>query len=230
MSTAATTLIPLTTPDAASLQGRSPQDTLNCLLIQPRFAMTNYWNFVAAAEAVGARTMAPPLGLMTVAALLPQHWNFNLVDLNVRELTDEEWRAADLVCVGGMIPQQLGILRIIRRARDDGKFVLVGGPDPTSQPDIYSEAGALVIGEGENTIPQWLAAFENGHPCGVFSAEQRPDVTTSPAPRFDLVDFSHYLHFGIQVSRGCPFNCEFCDIIELFGRIPRSKNVEQVLA
>lgn len=189
----------------------------------------NFWNLTESAATTGAKTIAPPLGLMTVAALLPQHWTIQLIDLNATELTDEAWDSADIICTGGMISQQPGILKLIDRANQDGKYIVVGGPDPTSQPQIYEAADTRVLGEGEATVPLWLNAWRNGEPCGVFQVENRPDVTTSPTPRFDLVDFRNYLHVGIQISRGCPFNCEFCDIIELYGRVPRSKTVEQVL-
>lgn len=207
-----------------------PSDRLNCLLIQPAFSANNYWNYVEVAKLTGASTIAPPLGLLTVAAILPQHWEFNLVDLNVREVTEDEWDQADVVCVGGMLPQQPGILALINEAKQRGKLVAVGGPDPTSQPDVYKDADALVMGEGEASIPLWMESWNNGEPCGIFEAKERPAVTDSPIPRFDLIDFKDYLHIGVQFSRGCPFHCEFCDIIELYGRIPRSKSTEQLLA
>ncbi len=209
---------------------RQPDGPIHCLLIQPRFEASNFWNLTDAAATTGAKTVAPPLGLLTVAALLPQHWTFLLVDLNVREVTDDEWQRADVICTGGMIPQQNGIRELIRQANRDEKYIAVGGPDPTSQPEIYCDADARVLGEGELTIPMWLESWRAGEPCGLFSADNKPDVTCSPTPRFDLVDFSQYLQAGIQISRGCPFNCEFCDIIELYGRIPRSKSPRQVLA
>ncbi|WP_231603323.1 B12-binding domain-containing radical SAM protein [Neorhodopirellula pilleata] len=207
-----------------------PDKKLRCLLIQPRFEQTNYWNFVESARAIGAKATAPPLGLMTVAALLPQTWEFELVDLNVGPLEQSSWDRADLICTGGMLPQQPGILELVRRANCEGKFVVVGGPDPTSQPQIYHEADAVVMGEGELTIPMWLDAWRAGNPRGVFESPLKPDVTQTPTPRFDLVRFDDYLHVGVQSSRGCPYNCEFCDIIELFGRRPRVKKPEQFLA
>ena len=216
--------------DDKSLAARGPEEPLRCLLVQPRFSQHNYWNYTAVAEALGAKTPAAPLGLLTVAALLPQHWTFELVDLNVCEMQDEQWDAADLICVGGMLPQQAGILEVIQRANASGKFVAVGGPDPTSQPEVYQHADAQIIGEGENVIPLWLDSWRDGQPAGLFEHPDRPDVTTAPIPRFDLIDFKDYVHIGVQYSRGCPFNCEFCDIIELYGRVPRSKTSEQFLA
>lgn len=208
----------------------SPDGPIQCLLIQPRFEQTNYWNFVESARAIGAKATAPPLGLMTVAALLPQIWEFVIVDLNVEPLDPDQWDRADIICTGGMLPQQPGILELITQAKKDEKFVVVGGPDPTSQPQIYEHADAVVVGEGELTIPMWLDAWRDGNPRGVFESPLKPDVTTTPTPRFDLVKFDDYLHVGVQSSRGCPYNCEFCDIIELFGRRPRVKNPDQFLA
>jgi hypothetical protein len=110
-----------------------PDEPLHCLLIQPRFEASNFWSMTDSAATTGAKTVAPPLGPLTVAAILPQNWTFKLVDLNVRELRNEEWDAADIICTGGMIPQPNGILALISRANHDGKYVGVGGPDPTSQ-------------------------------------------------------------------------------------------------
>ena len=208
----------------------SPDGPIRCLLIQPEFEQTNYWNFVESAKAIGAKATAPPLGLMTVAAMLPESWDIRLADLNVGPMSEGDWAWADVICTGGMLPQQPGILELIEKAKADNKFVAVGGPDPTSQPQIYSDADAVVMGEGELTIPMWLDAWREGNPRGVFESKLKPDVTTTPTPRFDLIDFNDYLHVGVQSSRGCPYNCEFCDIIELFGRRPRVKKPEQFLA
>lgn len=196
-------------------------------MIQPKFLETNFWNFVEGARAIGAKAESPPLGLLTVAAMLPKQWEIELADLNVRPVTDEQWQKADLILTGGMLPQQPGILEIVRKAKADGKYVVVGGPDPTSQPNLYQEADAVVAGEGEGSLPLWLESWASGKPNGIFECKDSPDVSKTPIPRFDLVSFDDYLHTGLQSSRGCPYNCEFCDIIELFGRRPRVKNVDQ---
>lgn len=206
-----------------------PSQPLRCLLVQPKFAENNYWNWVEAARAIGAKATAPPLGLLTVASLLPQHWQFTVVDLNVREMTDKEWNDADIICTGGMLPQQAGILAMVQKAKDAGKYVVVGGPDPTSQPELYELADARVLGEGESSIPAWLESWSAGKPNGIFLAADTPDITKTPIPRFDLINFSDYLYVGLQTSRGCPYNCEFCDVIELFGRKPRVKQPAQFI-
>jgi radical SAM superfamily enzyme YgiQ (UPF0313 family) len=207
-----------------------PDQALKCLLVSPKFPPHSYWNYVAAAELINAKSPSPPLGLITVAALLPQHWEFKLMDLNVQDFSEEMWNWADLICVGGMLPQQQGLLEIVKRANATGKFVVIGGPDPSSQPDLYAEADVTVVGEAENLIGVWLDAWRAGNPRGVFKTNKKPDVSTTPIPRFDLLDFRNYVEVGLQYSRGCPFNCEFCDIIELYGRVPRTKSPEQVLA
>ncbi len=212
------------------MDSKRPNQSLRCLLIQPKFEESNFWNFIEGARAIGARAQAPPLGLLTVAALLPQHWEFRLVDLNVGPMQDSDWQWADLVCTGGMLPQQAGILELVARAKRDGKFIVLGGPDPTSQPELYGDACALIVGEGEASIPIWIESWRAGKPHGVFQPDRTVDITQTPLPRFDLIRFDNYLNAGIQSSRGCPYNCEFCDVIELFGRKPRVKTPEQFVA
>lgn len=207
-----------------------PDEKIKCLLIQPASEGFSFWHFTKACEIAGCKAVIPPLGLLTVAAILPQHWEFRLLDLHRTSFDEGLWDWADVVCTGGMLPQQPGILEVIERGVRDGKFVVVGGPDPTSQPELYGQASALVLNEGEATIPLWLDSWRAGHPAGTFVTTDRPDITQSPVPRFDLVDFRDYLFMGIQISRGCPYNCEFCDIIELYGRKPRVKTPEQVVA
>jgi radical SAM superfamily enzyme YgiQ (UPF0313 family) len=201
-----------------------------CLLVQPRFSVHSFWNYRDVCQFLGAKYPAAPLGLMTVAALLPQHWQFRLVDENVRPLADGDLEWADMVLTGGMLPQQRGILTVIQRAHHRNRPVVVGGPDPTEQPHVYQQADFLVLGEGEVTIPPFMEDLGKHITSGMYQPSQRADMAQAVVPRFDLIRFADYLHVGVQFSRGCPFNCEFCDIIELFGRRPRTKTPDQILA
>jgi len=213
--------------DATGNPGRS---TPNCLFIYPEFRSKSFWNYRATCDLVGAKYPAAPLGLITVAALLPKAWNARLVDRNVQSLDDADLDWADLVFTGGMLPQQTATLELIDQLKARGKTVIVGGPDATSSPQLFSHADHLVLGEAEITLPRWLADFETGTAAQVYvCGDEKADVTASPMPRFDLLKFDRYLHVGVQFARGCPFNCEFCDIIELFGRVPRLKSSEQML-
>jgi radical SAM superfamily enzyme YgiQ (UPF0313 family) len=206
-------------------------DTCKVLMIFPRFNTDSFWNYRATCELKGARYPAAPLGLITVAALLPRSWEVRLVNRNTETLTEADLEWADLVMTGGMLFQQPDTLRIIELCRARGRLVVVGGPDVTSTPDIYSRANFRVLGEAEEIMDDFVAAWQSGAEQGVFRAPMgQTDVTKSPVPRFDLLKLKDYLHVGIQFSRGCPFNCEFCDIIELYGRVPRTKTNEQVLA
>ena len=203
----------------------------NALLIYPRFEADTFWNYKRTSEVFGAKYPAPPLGLITLAALLPRSWSIRLVNRNTEELTDADLDWADLVLTGGMLPQGFDILDVIDLCRARGKPVVVGGPGVTSSPENYQTANFLVLGEAEGVIDQFVEAWESGAREGVFKAEKfQVDVTKSPIPRFDLLKFDDYLHVGVQFSRGCPFTCEFCDIIELYGRVPRAKTNSQMLA
>jgi radical SAM superfamily enzyme YgiQ (UPF0313 family) len=201
------------------------------LLIYPRFVPNSFWNYVDVCKLLGARYPAAPLGLITVAALLPQHWEFKLVDRNVEDLEGADIDWADMVMTGGMLNQQADCLRLIELCHAHGKPVVVGGPDVTSSPHVYTAADFQVLGEAEDVIKHLVTAWQRGERSGVFTAEKfQVDVTTSPIPRFDLLKFDRYLYICVQFSRGCPFTCEFCDIIELYGRRPRTKKNGQMLA
>lgn len=201
----------------------------NVLLVQPRFAPGSFWNYQATCELVGARYSAAPLGLITVAALLPAEWTARLVDRNIQELDDADLAWADLVMTGGMLPQQVDTRHVIARAHAHGKRVVIGGADVSSSPDAYPEADFVVLGEAEEVMPELVRALEAGAEGGVFRAQGFPDVTKSPVPRFDLLALEHYLHVGVQLSRGCPYRCEFCNVIELNGQRPRLKTSAQML-
>jgi radical SAM superfamily enzyme YgiQ (UPF0313 family) len=204
---------------------RSP----HILMVYPRFNPDSFWNYQATCEVAGARYSAAPLGLITVAAMLPPDWVVRLVNRNTEELSPSDLAWADMVMTGGMLPQQGDTLHVIALAHEAGKPVVVGGTDVSSSPHVYDDAEFRVVGEAEGILDQFIAAWQRGDSGGTFRAEEFPDITTSPVPRFDLLKFEHYMHVGVQVTRGCPFTCEFCNVIELNGRTPRVKTTEQVL-
>lgn len=213
------------------LNAKSGVSACNVLMIYPHFQANTFWNYSEACKLLGARYPTAPLGLITVAAMLPANWNFRLVNRNTEEVTAEDFAWADMVMTGGMINQQFDTLRIIKLAREHGKPVVIGGPDATSSPRLYEEADFLVLGEVENILSEFVAAWDAGARSGRFVAKKfEIDVTQTPAPRFDLLKTEHYMYVGVQYSRGCPFTCEFCDIIELYGRVPRTKTPAQMLA
>ncbi len=203
---------------------------MRALLVWPELPVS-FWSFPKACELRGCKTSMPPLGLITVAALLPDHWELRLVDLCVRPLREEDWRWADMVMISGMYLQKAGLLAIVREAKRRGKTVVAGGPYATTMPHELLEGGCdyVVRGEAENTIQRLLDALEAKNP-GVIENGERPEMSISPIPRFDLLNFHDYSMMAIQTSRGCPFDCEFCDVVRLLGRKVRCKSPEQVIA
>jgi radical SAM superfamily enzyme YgiQ (UPF0313 family) len=205
---------------------------MRVLLVYPLFPKT-FWSYEKILELVNRKVLLPPLGLVTVAAILPQEWEFKLVDRNVRPVTEAEWDWAEVVIFSGMIVQKPDLLDQIQEAKRRGKRVAVGGPYPTSVPQDVEAAGAdfLILDEGEITLPMFVEAIQRGDTQGVFRAinGEKPDVTTTPVPRFDLLELDAYDSMSVQFSRGCPFQCEFCDIIVLYGRKPRTKTPQQLL-
>lgn len=206
-------------------------DTCKVLMVFPLFNASSFWNYQETCDLTNARYPAAPLGLITVAALLPENWEIRLVNRNTEHLDDADFGWADIVMTGGMLPQRNDALHIIEMCRALGKPVVIGGPDVTSSPHLYSAANFQVLGEAEEIMIDFITAWRRGDRQGVFKAEMgKTDVTKSPLPRFDLLKLDQYLHVGVQFSRGCPFSCEFCDIIELYGRVPRTKTNAQVIA
>jgi radical SAM superfamily enzyme YgiQ (UPF0313 family) len=203
---------------------------MRALLVCPEFPLS-FWSFQKSCRLRGNKTVNPPLGLVTVAALLPTEWEMRLADLNTRNLTEEDWQWADLILISALYIQRAGLLALVREAKRRGKTVVAGGPYPTSLPEAVLEAGCdfVVRGEGENTMPLLLEAMRHGK-TGIIENDEKPDLTTSPIPRFDLLGLNDYATFTIQTSRGCPFDCEFCDVVNLFGRLPRHKTQQQVIA
>jgi radical SAM superfamily enzyme YgiQ (UPF0313 family) len=201
------------------------------LMINPPLPLS-FWSCSETLALTGKKALLPPLGLLTVAALLPENWNLRLVDLNVRPLAEDDWAGIDLVLVTGMLVQRESLLDILAQAKARGILTAAGGAYPTTAPQEILDAGCnfLIQGEGETTIPELVAAVEAGDTYGVFACNEKPDLATSPTPRFDLAPLADYESMSLQTSRGCPFACEFCDIVSLFGRTPRNKTPDQVIA
>ena len=205
---------------------------MRTLFVYPEFPKT-FWSYEKILELIDRKVLLPPLGLVTVAALLPQQWEMKLVDRNVREVTEAEWDWAELVVISGMIVQKADMATQIGIAKERGIPVAVGGPFASSTPDApeLDLVDYKILDEGEITLPMFIEAIERGDTNGRFSSEGvKPDVTGTPIPRFDLLELDAYSEMSVQFSRGCPFQCEFCDIIVLYGRKPRTKNPEQLVA
>jgi radical SAM superfamily enzyme YgiQ (UPF0313 family) len=201
---------------------------MKVLLVYPEFPET-YWSFRHALKFEGKSSPFPPLGLLTVSAMLPDAWERRLVDMNVRKLRDSDIEWADIVFASAMIVQKDSLEQVIERSRARGKRIVLGGPY-VSTTEHLPEADHIFIGETEATLPEFLRDLESGEARHVYQAAERPALTSTPIPHFQLAELERYSAMSIQYSRGCPFNCEFCDIIEIYGRVPRTKTNEQMLA
>ena len=201
---------------------------MNILLVNPEFPDT-YWSFRHALPFERRRCAFPPLGLLTVSALLPPSWQRRLVDLNVSELQAEALDWADMVFVTAMLVQKPSLLEVIEKCKEMGKRVVLGGPYVSTTEEV-PEVDYVFLGEAESTLPQFLKDLERGEAKKVYQAAERPPLALTPVPDFALADMRKYSAMSVQYSRGCPFNCEFCDIIEIYGRVPRTKSNQQMLA
>jgi radical SAM superfamily enzyme YgiQ (UPF0313 family) len=199
------------------------------LMVWPSFP-PSFWGFEGVLQMIPERAMTPPLGLITVAALCPATWEIRLIDHAFQELRDEDLQWADLVMVSAMHAQRADALTVLRRARDMGRRTFVGGPWASTDPDaVLLVADHVMVGEAEEAFPGIAAALENGTAHALYRIVDKPDMTRSPVPRFDLLQRDKYTSMPIQFSRGCPFQCEFCDIITIYGRRPRAKTPTQVI-
>ena len=202
---------------------------MKALLVYPRFP-TTYWGFQYSLPLAGKKASLPPLGLITLAAQLPSSWELRLRDLNIQSLRDADLEWADAVLVGGMRVQMPSMHEVIARAKKMGRRTVVGGPAPSTAPEEFDNADVVFQGEAEGRIDALVSAIESQGQRRVSESENRPDMSLAPVPRYDLLELRRYASMSIQYSRGCPFHCEFCDVIELFGQVPRVKSPQQIIA
>jgi radical SAM superfamily enzyme YgiQ (UPF0313 family) len=199
------------------------------LLVYPEFPDT-YWSFRHALAFEGKKSAFPPLGLLTVSSMLPDSWERRLVDMNVRPLKRADIKWADIVFASAMLVQKDSLRNVVELCKSYGKRVVIGGPYITTSVEDLPEADHIFVGEAEATLPEFVCDLERGVAKRIYKAAERPALTSTPMPDFRLADLKRYSAMSIQYSRGCPFQCEFCDIIEIYGRVPRTKSNEQVIA
>jgi len=202
---------------------------MHILLVCPEYPDT-FWSFKHALHFVSKKAGQPPLALLTVAALLPAEWEKRLVDLNLRPLTQRDLRWADYVFLTGMSVQAGSARAVIERCNREGTPVVAGGPLFTARHEEFEGVDHFVLNEAEITLPLFLEDLRQGHPKHLYTTQEWADVRTTPLPSWDLIDRRQYATMNIQYSRGCPYDCEFCDITVLYGRLPRVKSVDQIIA
>ncbi len=202
---------------------------MKILLVYPQYPDT-FWSFKHALKFVSKKAAFPPLGLLTIAAMLPSEWEKKLVDMNVTRLTDEDIKWADYVFISAMVVQQNSVREVITRCKKLDARIVAGGPLFTTGYEEFDGVDHLVLGEAEVTLPLFLADLEKGCARHIYTSDARPDISQTPIPLWSLINMKHYSSMNVQYSRGCPFNCEFCDIILLNGHMPRTKDKEQLMA
>ncbi len=201
---------------------------MKILLVYPEYPAT-FWSFKYALPFVSKKAGVPPLGLLTVSALLPPEWEKRLVDMNAHKLKDEDLKWADYVFVSGMIVQKKSAQEAINKAKSFGKFVVAGGPLFTGAHTDFYNVDTFVLNEGEVTIPMFLSDLKSGSIKPMYFSNEKPDISKTPVPDWSLINVKEYVSLCIQISRGCPFNCDFCDIIIMNGRVPRVKEPGQII-
>jgi radical SAM superfamily enzyme YgiQ (UPF0313 family) len=203
---------------------------MNILLIYPEFPDT-FWSFKHALKFVHKKSAAPPLGLLTIAALLPAGWNKRLVDLNVQVLTDKDLAWADYAFISGMTVQCQSAREVAQRCRAAGVKVVAGGPLFTIEHEQFDDVvDHFVLNEGELTLPLFLKDLENGDAQHIYTTTDFPDIRRTPVPQWELLNLKRYATINLQYSRGCPFNCDFCNVTALLGHRPRIKTAAQIIA
>ena len=200
---------------------------MNVLLIYPEFPDT-FWSFKHALPFVGKRAAFPPLGLITIAAMLPADWSLRLVDTNVRHLAEKDLAWADCAFIGAMVVQRAATHRIVARCKDAGLRIVAGGPLFSGEHEQFPRVDHFIMNEAELTLPPFLADLKNGCPQHIYRSGQYADLQHTPAPRWDLLDLKRYATMSLQFSRGCPFACDFCNVTAMLGHQVRMKSARQV--
>lgn len=203
---------------------------MKILMVYPEYPVT-FWSFDHVLKFISKKAAYPPLGLLTVAAMLPDDWDIRLVDMNVEKLKERDLEWADFVMISAMLIQKKSVLAILQRCHGLGKRVIAGGPLFNSTPKEYHDlVDHLILNEAEYTLPPFLTDLRTGNPQKVYRTDGFPGLHMTPIPRWDLIKVKKYATPMIQCSRGCPFDCEFCDITSLYGRKPRVKSADQFIA
>ena len=198
-------------------------------MVYPQYPDT-FWSFKHALRFVLKKAAFPPLGLLTIAAMLPKDWKKKVIDMNVRPLTDKDIKWADYVFISAMVVQKVSVKEVVHRVKKMGKIIVAGGPLFTTEPEHFEEIDHLVLNEAEITLAPFLSDLAAGKAQHLYSTTEHPPVTSTPVPMYSLININNYSSIGLQYSRGCPFNCEFCDITYLDGQIPRTKSTAQLFA
>ena len=201
---------------------------MKILLVYPQYPDT-FWSFKHALRIICKKASFPPLGLLTVAAMLPKEWEKRLVDMNVTTLVDEDLKWADYVFISAMVVQKDSVKEVIERCKKFNVKIVAGGPLFTTGYEQFEGVDYFVLDEAEITLPPFLEDLEKGYAQHIYTSNERPDIRTTPIPLWSLINMKKYSSMNIQYSRGCPFNCEFCEIIILNGHMPRTKNQNQLL-
>ncbi len=202
---------------------------MKVLMVYPEYPIT-FWSFKYVLKFVAKKAAFPPLGLLTIAAMLPENWEIRLVDLNIERLSDKDLEWADYVMISAMAVQKKSVQEILERCRYKAIKIIAGGPLFSSTPEAFQDqVDHLILDEAELTLPPFLADLKRGNPKKVYDSSVYPDLSSTPIPRWDLINMKKYVSMMIQFSRGCPFDCEFCDITSLYGRKARLKSADQFM-
>ncbi|HEY95989.1 MAG TPA: B12-binding domain-containing radical SAM protein, partial [Dehalococcoidia bacterium] len=202
---------------------------MHILLIYPQYPDT-FWSFKHALKFVSKKAAFPPLGLLTVAAMLPEEWDKKLIDMNIDKLSDSDIKWADYVFISAMAVQTKSVKEVINRCKNLNTKIVAGGPLFTTGFREFGGIDHFVLGEAEVTLQPFLDDLETGNLRHIYSSDERPDISNTPVPLWSLINMKHYSSMNLQYSRGCPYDCEFCDIVILNGHTPRTKSKDQLVA